>query len=89
MQVELTEGSGLVKELAANRRKALSRERTGAAEDVPVVGKLTTAQLQQLLHMHASTWSEKDLAAKFKLEEHIVANITKHYRLLKAEEATY
>lgn len=39
--------------------------------------------------MHASTWSEKDLAAKFKLEEHIVANITKHYRLLKAEDATY
>lgn len=84
----MTEGTGLVKELAASRRKALSRERTGAAEDVPVVGKLTTAQLQQLLHMHASTWSTKDLAAQFKLDEQIVANITKHYRMLQPEDGS-
>ena len=75
-----------MKGLAANRRKALSRGRESAAEDQPVVGKLTTGQLQQLLHMHASTWKERDLATQFRLEEHIVANIVKHYRLLRPDE---
>lgn len=56
------------------------------SEDEPVVGKLTTAQLQQLLHMHASTWAQKDLAEQFKLDEQIVANLTKHYSLLRPDD---
>ena len=75
-----------MKELAAQRRKTLSRLREEAREDVPVVGRLTTVQLQQLLHMHASTWAEKDLAAQFKLDEQIVVSLTKHYALLRPEE---
>lgn len=83
---ELSEGESAVKELAANRRKALSRGREGPRDDEPIPGKLTTSQLQQLLHMHAATWKTEDLSLQFKLNEESVAAIVKHYSLLRAEE---